>query len=38
MWEKVQGKRSTNVRYKIDVEVKNSIGKVEAKELIHMTL
>ena len=30
----VQGIRNINSRYKIDVEVKNSIGNVEAKELI----
>ena len=37
MGEKIQGIRSINGRYKIDGEVKNSIGNVEAKELICMT-
>ena len=37
MGEKVQGISSINGRYKIDREVKNSIGSVEAKELIYMT-
>ena len=37
MGEKVQGIRSINGRYKIDREVKNSIGNGEAKELICMT-
>ena len=31
--EKVQGIRSINRRYKIDREVKNSVGNGEAKEL-----
>ena len=35
--EKVQGKRSTNGNYKIDGEVKNSMGNGEAKELICIT-
>ena len=35
--EKVQGKRSTNGNYKIDREVKNSMGNGEAKELICIT-
>ena len=34
---KVQGIRSINSRYKINGEVKNSIGNGEAKELICMT-
>ena len=40
MGEKLQGIRSINGRYKIDVGgvVKNSIGKGEAKELICMTM
>ena len=33
MGKKLQGIRSTNGRYKIDREVKNSIENVEAKEL-----
>ena len=37
MGEKVQGIRSLNGRYKIDGEVKNSIGNGEAKELICTT-
>ena len=35
--EKVQGIRSINGRYKIDREVKNSMGNGKAKELICMT-
>ena len=35
--EKVQGIRGINGRYKIDGEVKNSIGNGEAKELIRTT-
>ena len=35
--EKVQRISSINGRQKIDGEVKNSIGNVEAKELISMT-
>ena len=34
---KVQGISSINGRYKIDKEVKNSMGNVEAKELICTT-
>ena len=37
MGEKVQGFRSIIGRYKIDREVKNSMGNGEAKELICMT-
>ena len=37
MGEKIQGIRSINGRYKIDGEVKNSIGNVGDKELICMT-
>ena len=37
MGEKVQGIRSLNGRYKIDGEVKNSIGNGEAKEHICTT-
>ena len=37
MGEKVQGIRSIIGRYKIDGEVKNSIGNGEAKELVCMT-
>ena len=37
MGKKVQGIRSINGRYKIDGDVKNSIGNGEAKELICMT-
>ena len=37
MGEKVQGIRSINGRYKIDGEVKNSIGNVGDKELICTT-
>ena len=35
--KKVQGIRSINGRYKIDREVKNSMGNGKAKELICMT-
>ena len=35
--EKVQGIRSINGRYKVDREVKNSMGNGKAKELICMT-
>ena len=38
MGEKVQGIKSIISRYKIDREVKNSIGNGEAKELICTTL
>ena len=34
---KVQGVRGITGRYRIDGEGKNSVGNVEAKELIHMT-
>ena len=34
---KAQGVRSITGRYKVDGEVKNSIGNVEAKELMCMT-
>ena len=37
MGEKVQGFRSIIGRYKIDREVKNSMGNGEAKELIYVT-
>ena len=37
MEKKVQGIRSINGRYKIDGEVKNSIGNGETKDLICMT-
>ena len=37
MGKKVQGIRSINDRSKIDGEVKNSMGNVEAKELICMS-
>ena len=36
MGEQVQGIRSINVRYKIDREVKNSIGNREVKEFVHV--
>ena len=36
--EKVQGIRSINGWYKVNGEVKNSIGNIEAKELICMTM
>ena len=36
--EKVQQVSSINGRYKIDEEVKNSIGNVEVEELLCMTL
>ena len=35
--ENVQGLRSINGRNKTDGDVKNSVGKGEAKKLIHMT-
>ena len=35
--EKVQGIRSINGRYKVDREVKNSMGNGKAKELICVT-
>ena len=37
MGEKVQGISSINGQYKIDEEVKNSVGNGEAKELICTT-
>ena len=37
MGEKVEGIRSINGKYKIDGEVKNSMGNGEAKELTCMT-
>ena len=37
MGEKVEGRRSINGKYKIDGEVKNSMGNGEAKEIIYMT-
>ena len=37
MWEKVQGLRSIIGRYKIDRDIKNSVGNGEAKELICTT-
>ena len=37
MGEKVQGIRGITGRYRIDGEVKNSVGNVEAKELIRTT-
>ena len=37
MGEKVEGIRSINGKYKIDGEVKNSMGNGEAKELICTT-